>query len=83
MTLEEVYQSCANVEYCLTIDNLDLIEKEDLRKMIDFIYNESIHKEKVREKIKERENKKENAGICLTSALFERDINLLEELLGE
>ena len=44
---------------------------------------DSIPKKEVKEKIKERENKRDNEIMSLTSALFERDINLLKELLGE
>lgn len=42
-----------------------------------------ISKDKIREKIKERESKRDNAEMNFTSALFERDINLLEELIKE
>ena len=40
-------------------------------------------KDKIREKIKERESKRDNAEMDFTSALFERDVNLLQELLGD
>lgn len=83
MTLEEVYQSEANLTYAIKMNFPELIGKEDVQNLIDYLNHESIPKEKVREKIKERESKRDNAEMDFASALFERDINLLEELLGE
>ena len=56
---------------------------EENRLPKDYVRENYIPKEKIREKIKEQEQRRNNCELEMIAALFERDINLLEELLGE
>lgn len=60
------------------IEKLNKYALEDLKDL-----NNYIPKHKIREKIKEKERKRDNSELIFTSALFERDINTLLELLGD
>ena len=87
MTLEEMRQSKANLEYIVTAGQPELIVPDDIRNLINYIENESIPKEKIREKIKWydeflEKNKEQllKLNLCM---IYSDKKEALQELLGE
>ena len=91
MTLEEVYQSEANLTYAIKMNFPELMTKEDVQNLIDYLNHESIPKEKVREKIEqltENDNlvvneKWDSVDVVCAKREEMAQVDILQELLGE